>query len=355
MDKKVSDPDSTANLPLSSGLSFLMSQPDLMRCIEISTPGDPDVLRLATRTIPTLNAGQVLVKVDYAGVNRPDVLQREGKYPPPPDASDIPGLEVSGTVVATGPDVSWPLPGTSVAALVAGGGYAEYAVADSTLCLPVAGTLKAEEAAALPEALFTVFHNVLERGQLRPGEVFLVHGGASGIGTTAIQVARSIGAMVYATAGSEDKCATCLRLGADLAINWRNEDYTAVIKKAGRGVDVILDMAGGERIQKDIRLMNPDGRHINIAFLEGSRVELDLMPVMLKRLTLSGSTLRSQSTTAKARMAETIRQQLWPRVLKGDIRPLLHSTFPLEQAANAHRLMESRTHEGKIVLSNNLR
>lgn len=328
-----------------------MSLPGTMHCVEISAPGGPDVLKLTTRPVPEPGPGQILIKVCYAGINRPDILQREGKYPPPPDASDLPGLEVSGTVVACSADVSWPGPGEPVAALVAGGGYAEYAVADSTLCLPVSGNLSMNMAAALPEALFTVFHNVLERGNLKKGETFLVHGGASGIGTTAIQVARSAGATVYATAGSPEKCTVCLQLGASLAINWRDQDYAAVIKGTGTGVDVVLDMVGGDRIQKDIRLMNPDGRHINIAFMGGSKIELDLMPVMLKRLVLSGSTLRSQSRESKSRMAQGIRETVWPQVICGQIRPLLHSTFPLEKVAEAHRLMESRTHEGKIVVS----
>lgn len=322
-----------------------------MRCVEISAPGGPDVLTPTTRPVPKPGPGQVLVKVDYAGINRPDILQREGKYPPPPDASDLPGLEVSGTVVACAADVSWPGPGEPVAALVAGGGYAEYTVADSALCFPVSGNLDLDMAAALPEALFTVFHNVLERGNLKKGETFLVHGGASGIGTTAIQVARSVGAIVYTTAGSPEKCDVCLQLGASLAVNWRDKDYAAVIKGTGTGVDVVLDMVGGDHIQKDIRLMNPDGRHINIAFLEGSKVELDLMPVMLKRLVLSGSTLRSQSRGAKSQMAQGIRKQIWPQVIRGQIRPLLHSTFPLAKVAEAHRLMESRTHKGKIIVS----
>lgn len=325
--------------------------PDTMRCVEISKPGEPEVLKISTRPVPSPGPRDVLLHIQAAGVNHPDLFQRRGMYPPPPGASDIPGLEAAGTVVALGRDVTWPTLGEKVAALLLGGGYAEYACADSTLCLPIADHLSFEEAGALPETLFTVFHNVLERGRLKAKDIFLVHGGASGIGTIAIQMAKSIGATVYATAGSDDKCALCQKIGADIAINWRNTDYAAHIKDLKTGVDVILDMAGGARIQKDLRLMNLDGRRISIAFLEGARVELDLMPVMLKRLTLGGSTLRSQSPEEKARMAQEIHTHVWPWVLDGRIHPILHQTFPLEGAKDAHTLMEQRVHSGKIMLS----
>lgn len=327
--------------------------PATMTCIEISTPGDCDVLKPASRPLPVPAAGQVLIKVAAAGVNRPDVLQRQGAYPAPAGASDLPGLEVAGTVAALGAGVGQWAVGDRVCALTAGGGYAQYAVADARHCLPVADDLTFDEAAALPETLFTVWHNVFERGQLKPGEKFLVHGGASGIGTTAIQLAKAMGATVFATAGGGAKCDACLRLGADRAIDYQVEDFVEVIKAecGGRGVDVILDMVGGDYIARNIKCLGFDGRLVNIAFLRGSATEINMMPVMLRRLTLTGSTLRPQSDDAKARMAEGLVRQVWPLVAAGKVRPLIHAAFPLAQAAQAHRLMESNTHVGKIVLT----
>ena len=327
--------------------------PATMTCIEISTPGAADVLKPARRPLPLAAPGQVLIKVAAAGINRPDVLQRQGAYPAPPGASDLPGLEVSGTIAALGQGVTQWRPGDSVCALTAGGGYAEYVVADARHCLPVPDDLHFNDAAALPETLFTVWHNVFERGQLKAGETFLVHGGASGIGTTAIQLAKALGAKVFATAGGLVKCAACVKLGADRAIDYQTEDFVEVIKAecGGKGVDVILDMVGGDYIPRNVKCLGFDGRLVNIAFLKGSVAELNMMPVMLRRLTLTGSTLRPQSDDAKARMAEGLLRQVWPLVAAGTVRPLIHAVFPLAEAAQAHRLMESNTHVGKIVLT----
>jgi len=327
--------------------------PATMTCIEISTPGDCDVLKTATRPLPVAGPGQVLIKVAAAGINRPDVLQRQGAYPAPPGASDLPGLEVSGTIAAVGQGVTqWAL-GDSVCALCAGGGYAEYVAVDARHCLPIPDDLHFPEAAALPETLFTVWHNVFERGGLKAGEKFLVHGGASGIGTTAIQLAKAMGAKVFATAGGAAKCQACVKLGADRAIDYQTEDFVEVIKAecAGKGVDVILDMVGGDYLARNIKCLGFDGRLVNIAFMKGSVAELNMMPVMLRRLTLTGSTLRPQSDDAKARMAQGLLQHVWPLVAAGSVRPLIHAEFPLAQAADAHRLMESNTHVGKIVLT----
>lgn len=332
--------------------------PATMTCIEISTPGEPEVLRPVQRPLPVPGPGQVLIKVAAAGINRPDVLQRQGAYPAPPGASDLPGLEVSGTVAALGQGVAgqggmgWSL-GDSVCALTAGGGYAQYVVADSRHCLPIPDDLHFTEAAALPETLFTVWHNVFERGQLKAGETLLVHGGASGIGTTAIQLAKALGARVLATAGGAAKCEACVKLGADRAIDYQVEDFVEVVKaeQGGKGVDVILDMVGGDYLARNIKCLGFDGRMVSIAFLKGSVAEINMMPVMLRRLTLTGSTLRPQSDDAKARMAEGLLRHVWPLVAQGAVRPLIHAVFPLAQAADAHRLMESNTHVGKIVLT----
>ena len=287
-----------------------------------------------------------------AGINRPDVLQRQGAYPAPPGASDLPGLEVAGIVAALGDGVTAPAVGEAVCALVAGGGYAEYVAVDARHCLPIPGGFDMVQAASLPETFFTVWHNVFERGALQPGETLLVHGGAGGIGTTAIQLAKALGARVFATAGGPTKAQACRDLGADRAIDYTAEDFVEVIKaETKRGVDVILDMVGGEYIPRNIKALAADGRLVSIAFLKGSVAEVNFMPVMLKRLTLTGSTLRPQSDDAKARMAASLRQRVWPLIGAGAIRPVVHASFPLAQAADAHRLMEANTHIGKIVLT----
>ncbi len=323
-----------------------------MTAIEIQTPGGPEVLVPAERPVPAPSAGEVLIQVSAAGVNRPDVLQRLGGYPPPPGASDIPGLEIAGRVIALGPDAAGINLGDQVTALVTGGGYAEYCTAPAAQCLPYPKGLSPVEAAAIPETFFTVWTNVFDRGQLMAGESFLVHGGSSGIGTTAIQLAKAMGARVFATAGSADKCRACEDLGAERAINYREEDFVAVIKDAtGAGVDVILDMVGGDYIQRNIKALAPDGRLCYIAFLGGSKAEVDFLPLMLKRLTVTGSTLRARDVAFKGAIAENLRATVWPLIEAGRIKPVVHKTFPLAQAAEAHRLMESSTHIGKIVLT----
>jgi len=324
-----------------------------MRCVEIAGAGGPEVLRPATRPRPRPAAGEVLVAVEAAGVNRPDVLQRQGRYDPPPGASDLPGLEVAGRIAELGQGVSGWAVGDAVCALVAGGGYAEVCTAPAPQLLPVPAGLSMAEAAALPETVFTVWTNVFERGGLKPGESLLVHGGSSGIGTTAIQLARALGATVYTTAGSPEKCAACEKLGAARAIDYKAEDYAEVIRQAtgGRGVDVVLDMVGGDYVARDIDIMAPDGRHVSIAFLKGPKVTLNLFPVMTKRLTITGSTLRARPVEEKGRIAAAVRATVWPLVEQGAVRPVMHAAFPLEQAAEAHRLMESSAHIGKIVLT----
>jgi len=327
--------------------------PETMAAIEISTPGAPEVLRPTRRPVPAPRPGDVVIRVAAAGINRPDLLQRAGAYPAPPGASDLPGLEVAGTIAALGDGVSgWAL-GAEVCALVAGGGYAEYCAVDSRHCLPLPAGYDMVRAAALPETLFTVWHNVVERGRLGAGESFLVHGGAGGIGSTAIQMAKALGARVFATAGGAAKCDACRAFGADRAIDHTAEDFVAVIKDetGGRGVDVILDMVGGAYVARNIRALAVEGRLVSIAFLQGSTVEVNLMPVMLKRLTLTGSTLRPQSDDAKAAMAAALRARLWPLLDQGAIAPRIHATFPLSEAAEAHRMMEANTHVGKIVLT----
>ena len=325
--------------------------PPALRCITIAGPGGPEVLVPAERPMPRPGPGEVLIAVAAAGVNRPDVIQRQGSYPPPPGASDLPGLEVAGTVIATGPDVTSPQVGDTVCALLTGGGYASHAIAAAPLCLPVPAGLSLTEAAALPETLFTVWHNVFERAALKAGETLLIHGGSSGIGTTAIQLATALGARVTVTAGSAEKCAACIALGAERAINYREEDYVAVFKEAGLTADVVLDMVGGDYIGRDLKVMAVEGRHVNIAFLNGSKIQIDMMPVMLKRLSLLGSTLRPQPVANKARMAAGLRATVWPLIEAGRLKPQIHATFPLDQAAAAHAMMESSTHIGKIVLT----
>ena len=326
--------------------------PDTMTAIEISSPGGPEVLRPVRRPVPRPARGEVLVAVAAAGVNRPDVMQRLGQYPPPLGASDIPGLEIAGQVAAVGEDVTEWAEDDPVCALVSGGGYAEYCAAPAPQCLPVPAGLDLVQAAALPEAVFTVWTNVFERGRLATGETLLVHGGASGIGTTAIQVARAWGARVLATAGTPEKCAACERLGAERAIDYKKEDFVAAVKQATeeRGVDVILDMVGGDYLPRNLAALAIDGRLVQIAFLRGPRVELDLATLMHRRLTLTGSTLRARSVEEKGRLAQAVKANVWPLIEAGAVRPVVHATFPLDQASEAHRLMESDTHIGKIVL-----
>lgn len=319
--------------------------------MEISQPGGPEVLRPTTRPTPQPGKGQVVIKVAAAGINRPDVLQRAGAYPAPPGASDLPGLEVAGTVAALGEGVTGWAVNDAVCALAAGGGYAQYVAVDARHCLPVPAGLDMIQAAALPETAFTVWHNIFERGQLKAGERVLIHGGAGGIGTTAIQMAKGLGATVFTTAGGAAKCKACTELGADRAIDYTSEDFVEVIKTETKGgVNVILDMVGGDYIARNVRALAADGRLVSIAFLKGSTAEINFMPVMLKRLTLTGSTLRPQSDDAKARMAASLREKVWPLVESGKIRPVVHATFALADAAEAHRLMEANTHIGKIVL-----
>jgi NADPH:quinone reductase len=303
--------------------------------------------------VPRPGAGEILIRVHAAGVNRPDALQRAGAYAPPPGASDLPGLEAAGEVAAVGEGVSDWTVGDAVCALLPGGGYAEYAVTHAAHALPVPEGLSMLEAAALCETFFTVWHNVFERGRLQAGETFLVHGGSSGIGTTAIQLASARGARVFATAGSPEKCAACLRLGAERAIDYREADFVAAVREAtdGRGVDLILDMVGGEYLARDVRALAPDGRLVMIAFLGGAVTELNFAQVMTKRLTITGSTLRPQSIEAKARMAEALRAEVWPLIAAGRIGPVMDRAYPLEDAAAAHARMESSMHIGKIVLN----
>jgi len=327
--------------------------PGTMTAIEIASPGGPEVLRPVPRPTPHPGPREVLIAVAAAGVNRPDLLQRQGRYAPPPGASDIPGLEVAGQVAARGKDVEGWKEGDAVCALVAGGGYAEYCAAPVPQCLPVPEGLDLVRAAALPETVFTVWTNVFERGRLSAGETLLVHGGASGIGTTAIQMARARGVRVLATAGTPEKCAACERLGAERAIDYTREDFVAVVgeRTSGRGVDVILDMVGGDYLPRNLASLAPDGRLVQIAFLKGPRGEVDLTPILHRRLTVTGSTLRARSIEEKGRIARAVRESVWPLVEKGEVRPVLHATFPLAAAAEAHRLLESGTHVGKIVLT----
>ena len=322
--------------------------PDLMQAVEISTPGSAEVLKPVSRPVPVAGHGQILIRVAWAGVNRPDVLQRAGSYAPPPGASDLPGLECSGIVAAVGPGVSRWRPGDRVCALLPGGGYAEFATCPADHALPVPAGLDLRSAAALPETAFTVWSNVVMRGALSAGERFLVHGGSSGIGTMAIQVAHALGAVVWATAGSDSKCAACAELGAH-PINYREEDFVTVMRKAG-GADLILDMVGGDYISRNVKSLADDGRLVMIAFLSGARAELNFAQVMTRRLTLTGSTLRPQSERAKARIARQLEENLWPLIAAGAVRPVIDSGFALHNAVDAHRHMESSGHIGKILL-----
>jgi NADPH2:quinone reductase len=323
-----------------------------MTAIEIREPGPPQVLRPGRRPVPQPKAGEVLIRVAAAGVNRPDVLQRQGAYPPPPGASDIPGLEVAGVVVAVAEGVTEPAVGARVCALLAGGGYAEYAAAPAVQCLPAPTQLTLEEAAVLPETFFTVWFNVFERARLRAGETLLVHGGGSGIGTTAILLGKAFGARVIATAGSAAKCAACRELGADHAINYREADFVEATRRAtdGRGADVILDMVGGDYVARNVAAAAVDGRIAVIAHQGGAKAEIDLRPFMVKRLILSASTLRAQSVERKGRLAAALRQHVWPLFATKRLKPLIHARFPLADAVGAHELMESDVHIGKIVL-----
>ena len=321
----------------------------MMRAIEISAPGAPDVLHLAERPVPVPGPGQVVLKVAYAGVNRPDALQRAGLYNPPAGASDLPGLEASGTIAACGAGVLGLQQGQQVCALLPGGGYAEYAVTQAAHCLPVPNGFDLKQAACLPETFFTVWSNVFQRGGLKAGERFLLHGGSSGIGTTAIQLARAFGARVFTTAGSDAKCRACLDLGAERAVNYRETDFVPIMQGEG-GADVILDMVGGDYIARNLDALADDGRLVHIAFLQGPKTSLNFTQVMTRRLTLTGSTLRPQSDVAKARIASSLLSQVWPLLSAGRIAPVIDSCFDLDQAAQAHARMETSTHIGKIVL-----
>lgn len=323
-----------------------------MKAIEIARPGPPEVLTLTERPMPAVGSGDVLVRVHAAGVNRPDVMQRLGHYPPPPGASDIPGLEIAGIVTEVAADVTTWRKGDRVCALVSGGGYAEYCAVPAGQCLPIPTGLDAVSAAALPETVFTVWTNVFERGRLASGETFLVHGGTSGIGTTAIQIAHAWGARVLATAGSADKCRACESLGAELAINYRETDFVAAAREAtgGRGVDVILDMVGGDYTPRNLETLAMDGRLVQIAALNGANATINLWPILQRRLTLTGSTLRARSVGEKSALARAVRQHVWPMLESGTVKPVVYATYPLVDAAVAHRVMEAGAHIGKLVL-----
>ena len=330
------------------------SLPETMRQIRFGAAGGPEVIAVETAPVPEPGAGQILVEVVAAGVNRPDIMQRQGSYPPPKGATEIPGLEIAGRIAALGEGVSGFTVGEEVCALVISGGYAEFALAEAGQVLKKPASLSLTEAAGLPETVFTVYSTVIQRGRLQPGETFLVHGGSSGIGSTAIQIARQHGARVFATAGSAEKCRFCEELGAEAAINYREADFAEELKRLteGKGVDVILDMVGAAYLQKNIASLAVEGRLVQIAFMQGYKAEsLTLTPIMLKRLTITGATLRAQSKEAKAAIAEGVRREVWPLVESGKIRPIVHATFPLEDARKAHELMETSGHSGKILLT----
>ena len=326
--------------------------PETMTAVEISEPGGPEVLKPVTLPLPRPGTGEVLIRVDHAGVNRPDCLQRAGAYPPPKGASPLPGLEISGTVVALGGGVEADMMGQAVMALTPGGGYAQYAIAPASNCLAVPTGFSMAKAAAIPETFFTVWHNVFQRGGLKEGEVFLVHGGSSGIGTTAIQLAKAFGATVIATAGSEEKCGICRKLGADLAINYRETDFVQAVRDFtdGRGTDLILDMVGGSYIERNYDASAEEGRIVQIAFLGGPKAEVNFAKLMIKRLTHTGSTLRPRSVEFKGKIARELEAQVMPMIEAGQVLPVMHSVFALEEAAKAHALMESGDLIGKIVL-----
>ncbi|MEQ1890307.1 MAG: NAD(P)H-quinone oxidoreductase [Alphaproteobacteria bacterium] len=327
--------------------------PQTMRAIAITQPGGPDVLQPVTLPTPAAGPGEVLIEVAAAGVNRPDVMQRQGFYPPPPGAPDTPGLEIAGIIVQIGSGVSgWSI-GDKVCALVAGGGYAHYCLAPAVQCLPVPAGMDMIAAAALPETFFTVWTNLFDGANLQTGERLLIHGGSSGIGTTAIQIGKAFGARVFATAGSDDKCNVCVRLGAERAINYRTEDFVEAVKQLtdGQGVNVILDMVGGDYVPRNIDCLAQGGRHVSIAFLNGSKVSINLLPVLQKRLILTGSGLRPRSIQEKAVIANALRENVWPLLAAGQLQPVIDSTYALENAAAAHARMESSAHIGKLVLT----
>ena len=331
----------------------MVSLPAMMRQVYFDGSGGPEVIRIGEAPVPQPGPGKVLVEVVAAGINRPDCMQRTGNYPPPPGESNIPGLEISGRVVALGEGVTGLKINDAVCALVGSGGYADYALADAALCLPVPRSLSLVEAGGLPETFFTVYDNVFTRGRLKPGEVFLVHGGSSGIGSTAIPLAKLFGATVITTAGSPEKCAFCRTLGADLAIDYKTQDFVEEVKKftQKKGVDVILDMVGSTYMQKNLSILAVEGRLVQIAFLQSSIVEnFNFMLMMLKRLTLTGSTLRSRSLAQKSAIADALREKVWPLLDEGKLKPIIHATFPLEDAWAAHDMMESSMHTGKILL-----
>lgn len=323
-----------------------------MRAVNIKEPGNADVLYIAESELPSMIEDEVLIKVKAAGINRPDIIQRQGNYPPPPGASNTIGLEVAGEIVEVGEQVTTYKPGDRVCALVNGGGYAEYVSAAAAQCLSIPEKFSMIEAAALPETFFTVWANVFEIAQLKSNETFLIHGGSSGIGTTAIQLAKQLGARVFATAGSVEKCQACEALGAERAINYHEEDFVEVLKALtnGKGIDVILDMVGGDYVSRNIKLAAVEGRIISIAFLAGVKAEVNLMPVMLKRLILTGSTLRPRSKEFKAHIASQLKTKIWPLLEEGRVKPVIYKVFPFDEVAEAHRLMESNQHIGKIIL-----
>ena len=338
-----------------SGGMAMQPLPAAMSVIGIHGHGGPEVLQLETAPVPVPGPGQVLVRVAFAGVNRPDVIQRLGLYPPPPGTSLVPGLEISGQIVTLGAGVSNPLAGQMVCALVAGGGYAEYCVAEAAHCLPVPDGLSLRHAAALPETLFTVWHNVFERGWACDGETVLVHGGTSGIGTMAILLGKLFGLTVIVTCGGPEKCAAALAIGADYAIDYKASDFVKEVARItdGAGVNLVLDMVAGEYVARNLKCLADDGRHVTIAVQGGVRAEINMAEIMRRRLTLSGSTLRPRTNDFKAMLADEIHQTVWPFVVEGSLRPMMDQTFPLEQAAAAHRRMESGAHIGKIVLAVN--
>ncbi len=323
-----------------------------MIAVEISKPGPPDVLRVVERPRPSIREDEVLIRVEAAGVNRPDIMQRLGKYPPPAGASDVPGLEICGEIIATSGTTRWKT-GDRVCALVAGGGYAEYCAAPAVQCLPVPPDMDATMAAAVPETYFTVWTNVFQRGRLQRGETLLVHGGTSGIGTTAIQLAKAFGAAVLATAGSDEKCGACIKLGASVAVNYKRDDFVAAVRTAtdNLGADVILDIVGGDYVPRNIDCLALNGRLVQVGLIGGSRAQVDLRAVLQKRLTITGSTLRARTVDEKGALARELETHVWPLLASGAVRPVIHATFPLRQAADAHRMLESGVVIGKIVLT----
>jgi putative PIG3 family NAD(P)H quinone oxidoreductase len=330
-----------------------MSLPEQMDVVEIASPGGPEQLKPAQRKLPQPGAGEVLVRVEASGVNRPDVMQRQGRYPPPPGASDLPGMEIAGEIVALGPDVSGVAVGDKITSLLPGGGYAAYALAAAPLCMPIPKGLSMVEAAAIPETFMTVWTNLFERGGCKAGDNVLIHGGTSGIGTAAIQLASAWGARVYATAGSEEKARACEGLGAARGINYKSEDFVAIIREdtKGYGIDITLDMVGGTYVQRNLDIAAVEGRVVTISMLGGARAEINLATILPKRLTLTGSTLRARTVMQKAAVAAGVRKNVWPLFESKRVRPVIYQTFPLAQASEAHRLMESSNHIGKIVLT----